>query len=652
MSKALFLRLLDTPISEKGDRLRQQIADFNIGQNIEDVFFVEIESFSVIPSNPFAYWFDDNLLHKFNEFEPLESNGRIVRVGLQASDDFRFIRCWWEVASNSIASNREQTKLGYRWVPFAKGGAYSPYYSDLHLLVDWNNDGEVTRESGSAFIRNENQYFSPGFTYPRRPHKRVSVRILPRGAIFSVNGPSIFWEKEIDARLLALLNSALIEVLLKAAMGRGSSESSGQTMTVEAGFFQKIPICDLNSFDEKLVWEAYKWVRQPSINDETAHVFCVPALLHVSDGGLQERLAFISQSEIERQSALANLQEKIDTRVAETYGVSGLASNTEQTSDKSEQTNLNENIGIPIDEEDDEGEVTSLISESYTLISNLLMWCVGVAFGRWDVRYTLHPETLPALPEPFDPLPVCSPGMLKGANGLPLEDSPQGYPLFVAWRGYLVDDPDRPQDDIVHAVRAVLHLLWGNQAEAVEKEACQILQVPDLRAWFRDPKGFFAWHIKRYSKSRRKAPLYWLAQSAKKNFAIWLYYPRLNPDSLYFAAREYGDAKLNFETAHLEDQQAQLRALGGSNPKAQEKKIAVQTALVAELQTFLKKLDSAALLSLKPDLNDGVLLNLASLREIVPWKEPARVWDELLRGKYEWSAIAAQLRQKGLVKKA
>ena len=66
----------------------------------------------------------------------------------------------------------------------------------------------------------------------------------------------------------------------------------------------------------------------------------------------------------------------------------------------------------------------------------------------------------------------------------------------------------------------------------------------------------------------------------------------------------------------------------------------------------MEPLDAAALLQVKPDLNDGVLLNIAPLRELVPWKEPTRIWEELLHGKYAWSNIATQLRQKGLVKSA
>jgi hypothetical protein len=62
------------------------------------------------------------------------------------------------------------------------------------------------------------------------------------------------------------------------------------------------------------------------------------------------------------------------------------------------------------------------------------------------------------------------------------------------------------------------------------------------------------------------------------------------------------------------------------------------------------KLRRAADLGLEPDLNDGVVLNIAPLWELVPWNEAKKYWQELLEGKYEWSSIGKQLRAKGLVK--
>ena len=128
------------------------------------------------------------------------------------------------------------------------------------------------------------------------------------------------------------------------------------------------------------------------------------------------------------------------------------------------------------------------------------------------------------------------PGMLQGPDGLPATDAPEGYPIRIDWDGILVDDLDHP-DDIVRRVRDVLEVIWKDRAEAIEKEACEILGVADLRDYFRKPGtgGFWDDHIKRYSKSRRKAPIYWLLQSSKKSYALWIYYHRLDKDILFKA---------------------------------------------------------------------------------------------------------------------
>ena len=152
------------------------------------------------------------------------------------------------------------------------------------------------------------------------------------------------------------------------------------------------------------------------------------------------------------------------------------------------------------------------------------------------------------MPDPFAPLPVCPPGMLQGDDGLPL--SPEAgrrlraegrYPLDVAWDGILVDDPEHPLD-LERRVHAALAVLWGDRADALEHEACALLGAPTLREWFRRPAGFFADHLKRYSKSRRQAPIYWPLSTASGCYTIWVYYHRLTADTLFQLA-EYVELK-------------------------------------------------------------------------------------------------------------
>jgi hypothetical protein len=276
----------------------------------------------------------------------------------------------------------------------------------------------------------------------------------------------------------------------------------------------------------------------------------------------------------------------------------------------------------------------------------------AVSLAAGMVRFATGKRQPPQLPDPFAPLPVCSLGMLTGNDGLPLREAPPHYPLRIDWDGIMVDAPDHP-DDIIHRVRAVLELIWKERAEAIEHEACEILGVQELRDYFRKPGngGFWMDHVKRYSKSRRKAPIYWLLQSSKKNYALWLYYHRLDRDILFKALINYVEPKLRLEDDRLNQIRTQRTSAGSSGRQAKqlERQLDRQEELISELRDFHDKLRRAADLHLEPDLNDGVVLTIAPLWELIPWSEAKKYWNELLAGKYEWSSIGKQLREKGLV---
>jgi hypothetical protein len=294
------------------------------------------------------------------------------------------------------------------------------------------------------------------------------------------------------------------------------------------------------------------------------------------------------------------------------------------------------------DTQDQEAQFGDLRSTTISLLS----YSVGCAFGRWDIRYATGEKTPPELPDPFAPLPVCSPGMLQGDDGLPLTTTPAGYPLRINWNGILVDEPHHT-DDIVGRVRDVLRLLWPATSDGIEAEMCAALGVKELRDYFRKPgsSGFWMDHVHMYSKSHRKAPIYWLLQSSHKNYGIWLYYQRLDSDLLFKVLQNYVEPKLKLEQNHETEASHKLTAggLSVSETRQAQKDLEKQQDLVAEIREFRDTLKNAADLRLTPDLDDGVVLNIAPLHDLVPWSEASRYWDELQAGKYPWSSIGKQL---------
>lgn len=301
--------------------------------------------------------------------------------------------------------------------------------------------------------------------------------------------------------------------------------------------------------------------------------------------------------------------------------------------------------------------------EAATEVESLLSYCLGVAYGRWDARIGKDPSLGATLGGAFDQLPVCAPGILTedaalvGKNGplpyqperLPAapEHLPGDYPLPVQWSGILVDDEGHPDDLVARARDALAYLFGPEHASAIEAEAIALLQeggvkVKGLRDYY--ATRFFGTHIKRYSKSRRKAPIYWQLASRRKGYSLWLYYHRLHPGTLYQAVQEYVEPKIELEQTRLRELEEQQRAATDSRAaRTLAGQVDKKASLVEELIQFGNDLKEAADRGFAPDLNDGVMLNIAPLHKLVPWPDAATAWKELNAGKYPWSTISQRL---------
>ena len=588
-----FLRLLTE--DDKAGAMVESCARVRHGMHEPRCFEVMPEAFEAVPGRPFAYWVSNAVRDTFRRLPSFESSGRAVRQGLATADDFRFLRTWWEVDS-SVASRR--------WFPFAKGGAYSPYHSDPPLVLNWLSDGQELKawasplygNSGwSRIIKSTEFYLRPGLTWPART-QQFGVRVLPAGCIFGHKGPMAFDTHDDPSYLLPMLAlmasrafGALVELHLNAADATARS--------FEVGIIQKSPFPNLDSDQRKQLEVKAKcaWLQKRKLDTiiETSRVFLLPALLRA-------RRDDYDPAAIE--SELARIQAEINEVAFRLYSFS--------EGDRAAALG-GDGPGATADEEErdhDEEDATNDPPSTDALIS----WAIGVAFGRFDWRLATGERAAPPEPEPFDPLPTKSPGML-----------PDGDPPFHTLTGILVDDPGHP-NDLVRIAERVLDRVH--------------MPVPgDLRRWLQ--KDFFPFHLQRYSKSRRKAPIYWPLATESGSYTLWLYYPSLTSQTLYMAVNDLVEPKLK----QVGDEASQLRARGSGRSRADEKRLEALEALEPELRDLRDQLLAIAP-RYRPNHDDGVPITAAPLWPLFrhkPWQKVLKdTWTKLEKGDYDWAHLA------------
>ena len=173
---------------------------------------LDLSEFAKIDGMPFAFHVGRGqigLWDSAGRFEPILG---IVRKGGSTFDNFRFLRCRWEISPRGIGSD---------WIPYQKGGDYQPYFAPSHLVLDWRDDGRYLREEGvrrgvlPQVMQSASHWYKPGLCFPR-VNKGLGVRLMPAGEIFTDKSIAVFANDHISPlRLLGLLNSTPIAALLQ-----------------------------------------------------------------------------------------------------------------------------------------------------------------------------------------------------------------------------------------------------------------------------------------------------------------------------------------------------------------------------------------------------------------------------------------------------
>ena len=611
--------------------------------SVEKAIIRPVSYFLSVPNMAFAYDLPIDLLSLFIRFGRCEPNLGDARQGLGISDSWRWYRAAWEIPIAKCGRSQD-----YSWI--ANGGGFAPFYRDADLTIYWKNDGRAIKQaegdiygSWSRTVKNVSYYFRKGVSFPKRTD-HLNAHVLPMNFIFTVEGLGFFPNQinqieESAWNTTCLFNSRLEAFLINRFCGQHK----------HVGYIKKLPAPNIN-----LPVSAVNICRRAVTLKQTwamhlcnTYLFVLPAILNLEfdkmlkinigrndNFGEKNCIKFkirmldylleISNSEIQR------LQEELDSHIYDIFGIDHetRALIYSETAHRPLNTVL-------------QGVIDKSSFDQTGWLFELQDYCIGVLFGRFDICFVTGEKLAPELPAPFAPLPACPPGILQNAQNLPADpqDLPADYPLRISWPGILVDDEGHGED-IVSRLHEVFEIIWKDMAGNIEQEVCEILGVRSLRDNFCRPTGFFVEHLKRYSKSRRPAPIYWPLSTPSCSYTLWIYYHRLNDQTLYICVMDYVEPKLR----DIANELFRLRQKMSGRNRAEEKEMERLQDFEIELQEFRDELLRVVRLPWKPNLNDGVQITAAplwKLFQLPKWKKTLKeTWEKLEKGDYDWAHLA------------
>ena len=602
-----YFRLVKEPDGEsKRKRFELALKRIRAGEHDPVVFHYRQADFDAIPGSPWVYWITYSLRRIFRENKKLAEIAQ-PKMGMGTRNNFRFLRFWWEIGlkniNRSCSSIFESLKSEVKWFPYMKGGSYKKWYGNQNYCVNYFKGGVELKEEqiqkypyleGNTgwIVPNEDYYFRRGVTWTDLTSGRFSARLSPGGFIFDVKGSSAF--PDDIPLVLGLLNSSFAHYALTLI---------NPTVSFQVGDLARLPIPATSSpLLTELVEKAIEVAKADSIEDETTYDFIAPPDWKT---GIEDVM--------KRKVELAEIERKIDDEVYRLYGIS----------DEDRRAIEAELSGISISESNGENaegnhersdeEATEKTITRQKLAYMWVSYTVGIVMGRFvpGVESSLGRGNFPE----------------KVAEKLRILSVPDG--IAVMDEGH--------HDDLPRRVFETLNIMLGeDEARDVIKEATGKEGPAEeaLRQYLE--RTFFKEHIKQY----RKRPVYWLLQSPKKKYGIWVFHERMTKDTLFKIKTEYVLPKINLLEARLRELRYKRDKEESRTRRQIEREIDRVVDILDDIREFLKRLEHIIeKRGYIPHIDDGVLLNMAPLWELMPsWQnEPQKAWEALERGEYDWS---------------
>ncbi len=619
-AEALFFRCLRA--EDKAAVLRESVADQRNGVARPPAFRVSVGALRAYRKSPLVYWISPALRAELTRFPALEGSGAEVRQGVACADDPRFVRAWWELPTDRVGAGND-------WLPFAKSSEYSPFWDDITWIIRWKNDGAEVRAYDKAYPKNTQYFGRPGVTFPARAVLGFNPRAFPEGIGFGHMGSVAFPKATTASTLLGYLASRPAEYVLSFSNGSLQGRKGAYQNHYEVGQVGDLPWPDFDADTAARVATLGETISGAAMlllrNDETTHQHQPSRSLH-SAATLDDYLA----AEIEADGALVSTvhdaRASLDELVSAALGFKpeDLEAMNEEFAECDAPTDGPWSRVRPTITE-------GLRKETSRLIVSL---AVGLAIGYFDARpFAMKAEALP-VPSPLGPFPPAPVTLLDRRRR-------NGYPLAIPSSGMLTIDKFDPQATDQQLGEA-LSILWPAATPDALTQLTSALRAAHLSDYLTDSgnAGFYTDHTRRYSKGRRRAPLYLWFGTASGAFGVLLLASAATSDTLFILRNDIVTPRL----VRAEKMAETVRLEGGATPNAAGRAaIAAAESFVAELRAFAMELELHMPLW-APALDDGVVVNAAPFYRLTPHRESRAqaeaTWKELRDGELRWSNVA------------
>jgi hypothetical protein len=635
-SKVPCFRLVDFLYKKKEIRFLECVNNYKEENGDSSLFLIQQNSFSSIPGRPLVYWINKKVLNimanaSFTLKDIIEVPNR-TKTGL----DDRYIRYEWEVGFLNIGQNN-------RWIKYCKGEGSEKWVGYINRVINWSYKNRVYfRTSKKCRITDEKYWFVEGVTYSSIKTNNYSFRYLPSECVYDVGGPALLPVKYDAFVILGFLNSYFSEYILSLI---------NPTINLQTGDVTRIPFPkNISTVDadylRKNSYKCYECKLNILEKDETFYKFVNPFNW---EKGIIEKMALEKEiiiNEFKISSRVHSLFDLDEKSLKDIYDKKIILSIS-----NSQKVNINNcdlelidylymNRHIPssplkknynnvyeesIEKEDIQQKSPSRRGRSKRYLT-LEEICLASGFHPETVYEYIKANHLERKEERFD-LAVryisYALGILMGQfkfSGIEPDDD-----------GITVIDEGH-SDDAPTKVREILDKVLN------EKEAKEVIDVVggDLRKFLIN--NFFAkYHIPMY----KKRPVYWLLQTEKKNYGFYIYNLKFSQDTLYSLIQKYIIPRINLEKLRL--QNINNRKKIANTPKEEreiEKLIVKSEEFIEELMKFKQNIQEIIDTGFKPDIDDGVILNMAPLYKLISWKEPEKYYKNLQMGQYEWAHVS------------